>query len=106
MVNKNKIYAEDFCLLETESLKIDYLQFNLKSYLDESQIDILAVKLIRFSFYKKERDNSKKRTASFNDKYFEITFLLYIPYYKRTHLEFAGKSANQLYLYIKSNKFN
>lgn len=28
---KNKIYAEDFGSLETESLNIDYLRFNLKS---------------------------------------------------------------------------
>ena len=107
-INKNKIYIEDFGSLETESLKIDYLRFNLKSYLHNSEIHNLAVYFRRlgFSSYKKDRDNNKERTAIFNDKYFEVTFILRTPYYEGTHLEFAGESANQLYFYIKSNKFN
>ena len=32
----NEIYAEDFRSLRTESLKIDYLRFNLKSHLCDS----------------------------------------------------------------------
>jgi len=40
---KNKIYTQDFGSLETESLKIDYLRFNLKSYLNDSEISNLAV---------------------------------------------------------------
>ena len=101
-INQNKIYAEDFGSLETESLKIDYLRFNLKSYLHDSEIHNLAVyfRRIGFSSYKKER------TAIFNDKYSEVTFILRTPYHEGTHLEFAGESANQLYFYIKSNKFN
>nr|YP_001936327.1 hypothetical protein Heak293_Cp026 [Heterosigma akashiwo]ABV65933.1 conserved hypothetical protein [Heterosigma akashiwo] len=107
-INKNKIYAEYFGSLETESLKIDYLRFNLKSYLHDSEIQNLAVYFRRlgFSSYKKERDKNKERTAIFNDKYSEVTFILYTTYHDGTHLEFAGKSANQLYFYIKSNKFN
>jgi hypothetical protein len=106
--NKNKIYTEDIGSIETESLKIDYLRFNLKSYLHDSEIQNLAVYFRRlgFSSYKKERDNNKERTAIFNDKYSEVTFVLRTPYYEGTHLEFAGESANQLYFYIKSNKFN
>lgn len=94
--------------METESLKVDYLRFNLKSYLHDSEIHNLAVyfRRIGFSSYKKERDNNKERTAIFNDKYSEVTFILHTPYHKGTHLEFAGESANQLYFYIKSNKFN
>jgi hypothetical protein len=94
--------------LETESLKIDYLRFNLKSYLYDSEIHDLAVyfRRIGFSSYKKERDNNKKRTAIFNDKYSAVTFVLHTPYHEGTHLEFAGESANQLYFYIKNNKFN
>jgi len=105
---KNKIYAEDFGSLKTESLKIDYLRFNLKSYLNDSEISNLAVYFRRlgFSSYKKERDNIKERTAIFNDKYFEVTFVLRTPYYEGTHLEFAGESANHLYFFIKNNKFN
>ena len=70
---KNKIYIEDFGSLEIESLKIDYLRFNLKSYLNDSEISNLAVYFRRlgFSSYKKQRDNIKERTAIFNDKYFE-----------------------------------
>jgi len=107
-INKNKIYTEDFGSLETESLKIDYLRFNLKSYLHNSEIHNLAVYFRRlgFSSYKKDRDNNKERTTIFHDKYFEVTFVLRTPYYEGTHLEFAGESANQLYFYIKSNKFN
>lgn len=105
---RNKIYIEDFGSLEIDSLKIDYLRFNLKSYLNDSEISNLAVYFIRlgFSSYKKQRDNIKERTAIFNDKYFEVTFVLLTPYYEGTHLEFADESANHLYSFIKNNKFN
>jgi hypothetical protein len=106
---KNKIYAEDIDSLETESFSIDYLRFNLKSYLRHSEISNLATYFRRsgFSSYIKERDTSQKRTSIFDDKYFEVTFVLYAPpIYDGTHLEFAGESANQLYSLIKSNKFN
>jgi hypothetical protein len=105
---KNKIYAEDFDSLETESLSIDYLGFNLKSYLRDSEINNLAVYFRRlgFSSYIKERDKIQKRTSIFDDKYFEVTFVLRTPYYEGTHLEFAGESANQLYFFIKEKKFN
>ena len=61
-VLKNQIYIEDFGSLEIESLKIDYLRFNLKSYLNDSEIYNLAVYFRRlgFSSYKKERDNIKE----------------------------------------------
>ena len=106
--NKIYIYTKDFGSLEAESLKIDYLRFNLKSSLRDSEISTLATYFRRsgFSSYKKERDKSQKRTSIFHDKYFEITFVLYTPYHDGTHLEFAGESANQLYSLIKSNKFN
>jgi hypothetical protein len=80
----------------------------LKSYLNDSEISNLAVYFRRlgFSSYKKERDNIKERTAIFNDKYFEVTFVLRTHYYEGTHLEFAGESANHLYFFIKNNKFN
>ena len=105
---KNKIYTEDFGSLETESLSIDYLRLNLKSYLRDSEIYNLAVYFRRlgFSSYIKERDNIQKRTSIFDDKYFEVTFILRTPYYEGTHLEFAGESANQLYYFIKEKKFN
>ena len=77
---------------------IDYLRFNLKSYLRDSEITNLAVYFRRlgFSSYIKERDNIQKRTSIFDDKYFEVTFILRTPYYEGTHLEFTGESANQL----------
>ena len=104
----NKIYTKDFGSLEAESLKIDYLRFNLKSSLRNSEISTLATYFRRsgFSSYIKERDKIQKRTSIFYDKYFEVTFVLYTPYHDGTHLEFAGESANQLYSLIKSNKFN
>ena len=60
--------------MEIELLKIDYLRFNLKSYLNDIEISNLAVYFRRlgFSSYKKQRDNIKERTVIFNDKYFII----------------------------------
>ena len=106
--NKISISIKDFGLLKAESLKIDYLRFNLKSSLRNSEIATLATYFRRsgFSSYIKERDKSQKRTSIFDDKYFEVTFVLYTPYHDGTHLEFAGESANQLYSLIKTNKFN
>jgi hypothetical protein len=105
---KNQIYAEDLDSLEAESLSIDYLRFNLKSYLRDSEINNLAVyfKCLGFSYYIKERDKIQKRTSIFDDKYFGLIFVLRTPYCEGTHLEFAGESANQLYLFIKEKKFN
>ncbi len=40
--NKIYIYNKDFGTLEAESLKIDYLRFNLKSSLRDSEISTLA----------------------------------------------------------------
>ncbi len=104
----NKIYIKDFRSLEAESLKIDYLRFNLEASLRDSEISTLATYFRQsgFSSYTKERDKIKKRTAIFDDKNFEVTFVLYIPYQDGTHLELAGESANHLYYLIKSNKFN
>jgi len=104
----NNIYTKDFASLEAESLKIDYLRFNLRSFLRNSEIAELATYCRRagFSSYVKERDKSQKRTSIFDDKYFEVTFVLHTPYHDGTHLEFAGESANQLYSFIKNNKFN
>ena len=104
----NKIYTKNFGSLEAESLKIDYLRFNLKSSLRDSEISTLATYFRRsgFSSYIKERDKIQKRTSIFYDKYFEVTFVLYTPYHDGTHLEFAGESANQLYSLIKSNNFS
>lgn len=86
-INKNNIYTEYFGSLETESLKIDQLRFNLKSYLHDSGIQNLAIYFRRLGFnsYKKERDNNKERTAIFNDKYSEVTFVLGTSYYEVIH---------------------
>ena len=65
---KNKIYTEDFCSLEIESLKIDYLRFNLKPYLNDSEISNLAVYFRRlgFSSYKKEKKLSYLKDVILN----------------------------------------
>ena len=45
-INKTKIYAEYFDSLKTESLKIDYIKFNLKLLLqDLHQLRLLQLKL-------------------------------------------------------------
>lgn len=56
----NKIYTKDFGSLEAESLKIDYLRFNLKASLRDSEISTLATyfRLLGFSSYIKERDKN------------------------------------------------
>lgn len=102
------IYTKDFGSLKADSLKIDYLCFNLKSSSRDSEISTLATyfKCSGFSSCKKERDKSQKRTSIFDDKYFELTFVLYTPCHDGTHLEFAGESVSHLYFLIKSNKFN
>ena len=84
--NKICIYNKDFDSLEAKSLKIDYLRFNLKSFLRDSEISTLATYFRRsgFNYYKKELDKSQKRTSIFDDKYFEVTFVLYTPYYDGT----------------------
>ena len=104
----NKIYTKDFRSLEVESLKIDYLRFNLEASLRDIEISTLATYFRQsgFNSYTKKRDKIKKRTSIFDDKNFEVTFVLYTPYHDGTHLEIAGESANQLYLLIKNNKFN
>ena len=108
MPSIKKIYVEDFGALETEALKIDYLRFNLKSDLSENEIATLATyfRRVGFSSYKKERDTSKERSKIFTDKDFVVTFVLSTPYYKGTHLEFAGRSAKRLYALLKEKKFN
>lgn len=87
----NKIYTKDFGLLEAELLKIDYLRFNLTSSLRESEISTLATYFRRlgFSSYRKELESSEKRILIFNEKSFEVMFVLYMPYHDETHLEFA-----------------
>ena len=58
ITTNNKIYSKDFGSLETESLKIDYLRFNLKSSLRDTDISTLATyfRQLGFSSYKKDRD--------------------------------------------------
>ena len=102
----NKIYSKDFKSLEFESLKIDYLRFNLKSYLHQSEINNLAVYFRRLGFnsFQRKRDNIKESTPIFNDNDYEVTFVLKARYHKETHFEFPAASTNQLYFLIKTNK--
>lgn len=108
---RSKIYTEDFDSLEKESLTIDYLKFNLQSYLDDSEIKHFAEYFNHFGFssYIKSREKTQKRTPVFDNienKPYEVTFVLHTPYFQGTHLEFAGVSGNQLYSCIKEKKFD
>lgn len=105
---KTKISTEDFDSLEKESLTIDYLKFNLQSYLDDLEIKHFAEYFnhLGFSSYIKSREKTQNRTSVFDNKAYEVTFVLYTPYFQGTHLEFAGVSANRLYSCIKTKKFD
>lgn len=98
---QTKIFLDDFHSLETESLRIDYLRFNL-DFLGNSEIHKLATyfKRLGFSSY------TKQRHLIFTDKKHELTFIIATPFQKGTHLEFAGESARKLYSVIKERRFD
>lgn len=99
----NQITHKNFGLFQTELLQVDFSTFKLNK-ISNFQLSQLATyfRRLEFSFYIKERDKIQKRTSIFDDKYFEVTFVLYTPYHAGTHLEFAEESANKLYFLIKT----
>ena len=100
----NKITSEDFGFFQSESLKVDYIRFNL-NYLESNQMLKLAsyFRTLGFNSYQKDRDESKSRQEiKFNSKnQFELVFVIYTKYQRGTHLEFSGLHANKLYGLIK-----
>lgn len=96
--------------METESLSIDYLRFNLKSYLRDSEINNLAFYLqnLGFNAYQKKLDSNQSRqdinnnNSSYNQ--FEVYFILKIPYKKEIiQLQFPGVSGKQFYKLVKQS---
>ena len=104
----NFIYHHDFRLLKDESLKIDYLRWNLKP-LDTQEMYQLAsfFKSLGFNSYQKERDTFKRRDKILYDESnkYEVVFILQIRYKKGTHIEFSGENARKIFECIKTKRF-
>lgn len=100
----NSINHHDFRSLKSESLKIDYIRWNLVP-LNPDQIYKIAsyFKSLGFNSYQKDRDNSKTRKEITFDRYnlYEVVFILNISYQEGSHLEFSGASAKKIYHFIK-----
>ena len=101
----NHIYTKDFGSLKSESLRIDYLRWNLVS-LTPDQIYKLAFKTLGFNSYQKDRDNSKNRQEIRFDRrnLHEMVFILKINYQEGTHIEFSGVSADRIFDFIKHER--
>jgi hypothetical protein len=100
----NKIYQEDFGGFQSESLKVDYIRFNL-NYLESNEMLKLASYFgtLGFNSYQKDRDESKSRQEiKFDSKnQLELVFVIYTKYQRGTNLEFSGLHATKLYGLIK-----
>jgi hypothetical protein len=104
----NYIYSEDFGSLKSESLRIDYIRWNLVP-LKSNQIKKLAsyFKTLGFNSYQVERNNFTSRQEIKFDKrnLYEVTFILKINFQLGTHIEFSGASADRIYDLIKQESF-
>ena len=103
----NNIYFQDFGSLKSESLRIDYIRWNLVP-LKPDQIYKAAsyFKTLGFNSYQKDRDNSKSRQEITFDRrnLYEVVFILKINYQEGTHIEFSGASANRIFDFIKQER--
>lgn len=103
----NYINHYDFGSLKSESLRIDYIRWNLVP-LKPDQIYKIAsyFKTLGFNSYQKDRDNSKSRQEINFDRrnLYEVVFILKINYQEGTHLEFSGASANKIFDFIKQER--
>ena len=103
----NNIYTHDFGSLKSESLRIDYIRWNLVS-LTPHQIYKSAYyfKTLGFNSYQKDRDNSKSRQEIRLDRrnLHEVVFILKINYQEGTHIEFSGASADRIFDFIKQER--
>ena len=97
----NNIYTHDFGSLKSESLRIDYIRWNLV-FLTPYQIYKSAYyfKTLGFNSYQKDRDNSKSRQEIKFDtrNLHEVVFILKINYQEGTQIEFSGTNVDRIFL--------
>lgn len=103
----NNIYTHDFGSLKSESLRIDYIRWNLVSLTpDQIYKSASYFKTLGFNSYQKDRDNSKNRQEITFDRrnLYEVVFILKINYQEGTHIEFSGASADRIFDFIKQER--
>ena len=103
----NNIYTHDFGSLKSESLRIDYIRWNLVPLTpDQIYKSASYFKTLGFNSYQKDRDNSKSRQEIRFDRrnLHEVVFILKTNYQKGTHIEFSGASADRIFDFIKQDR--
>ena len=103
----NKIYFQEFGSLKSESLRINYIRWNLVPLkLDQIYKAASYFKTLGFNSYQKDRENSKSREELRFDmrNLYEVVFILKINYQEGTHIEFSGASANRIFDAIKQER--
>lgn len=99
----NNIYTHDFGSLKSESLRIDYIRWNLVSLTpDQIYKSASYFKTLGFNSYQKDRDSSKSRQEIRFDR--RDVFILKINYQEGTHIEFSGASAHRIFNFIKQER--
>jgi len=103
----NNIYTHDFGSLKSESLRIDYIRWNLVSLTpDQIYKSASYFKTLGFNSYQKDRDSSKSRQEIKFDRrnLHEVVFILKTNYQEGTHIEFSGASADRIFYFIKQER--
>ena len=103
----NNIYNHDFGSLKSESLRIDYIRWNLVSLTpDQIYKSASYFKTLGFNSYQKYRDSPKSRQEIRFDRrnLHEVVFILKINYQEGTHIEFSGASADRIFNFIKQER--
>ena len=100
----NQITHQDFGLLKSEFLNVDYICLNINSSSNLSQI-ASYFQALGFNCYQKTREENKSRKElnnqnNFQNKY-ELTFITNITYWNGIQVQFAGFHANYFYELIK-----
>ena len=101
----NQITHQDFGLLKSEFLNVDYICLNINSSSNLSQI-ASYFQAFGFNCYQKARQENKSRKEvnnknKFQNKY-QLTFITDIPYWNGIQVHFAGFHANSFYKLIKA----
>jgi N-acetylglutamate synthase-like GNAT family acetyltransferase len=77
----NQITDQDFGLLKSESLTVDYIYLNINSSSNLSQLTSYF-QALGFNCYQKTREKNKSRKELNNQNEYELTFITNIPYYR------------------------